>query len=167
MSLRDHRTRDRRRACALERLVHPGKISLARMVELFTTGPARVLNLNRGRIAVGDPGDVTILDLERQWTYDVNRSASKSRNSPFRRSHIPRRPGSHDRQWPDRVDGRRSVEFTPLAGSPTNRCAAAESCESRSVWRFPITSGSARPAPRRQRLQASGPPGSSRLRCDR
>jgi dihydroorotase len=68
---------------ALEKLVHPGKISLARMVELFTTGPARVLNLSRGRIAVGDPGDVTILDLERKWTYDVNRSASKSRNSPF------------------------------------------------------------------------------------
>jgi dihydroorotase len=68
---------------ALERLVHPGKISLARMVELFTTGPARVLNLNRGRIAVGVAGDVTILDLERKWTYDVNRSASKSRNSPF------------------------------------------------------------------------------------
>src|SRR3984893_14335918 len=68
---------------ALERLVHPGKITLMRMIELFTTGPARVLNLKRGRIAVGDPGDVTILDLERKWTYDVNRSASKSRNSPF------------------------------------------------------------------------------------
>ncbi|MBZ5610151.1 MAG: dihydroorotase [Acidobacteriia bacterium] len=68
---------------ALERLVHPGKIPVARLVELFTTGPARVLNLKRGRLAVGAPGDVTILDLERQWTYDVNKSASKSRNSPF------------------------------------------------------------------------------------
>ena len=28
-------------AVALERLVHPGKISLMRLVELFTTGPAR------------------------------------------------------------------------------------------------------------------------------
>jgi len=41
------------------------------------------LNLNRGRIAVDAPADLTILNLERQWTYDVNRSASKSRNSPF------------------------------------------------------------------------------------
>jgi dihydroorotase len=64
-------------------LVHPGKISVARMVELFTTGPARVLNMERGRLAVGAPADVTILDIERGWTYDVNRSASKSRNSPF------------------------------------------------------------------------------------
>src|SRR5580658_3831731 len=68
---------------ALEKLMHPGKISLARMVELFTTGPARVLNLNRGSLAAGAPGDVTIIDTERAWTYDVNKSASKSRNSPF------------------------------------------------------------------------------------
>jgi dihydroorotase len=68
---------------ALERLVHPGKIPLARMLELFSSGPARVLNLEAGRLAVGAPADVTILSLERRWTYDVNKSASKSRNSPF------------------------------------------------------------------------------------
>jgi dihydroorotase len=68
---------------ALERLVHTGKIPLARMVELLATGPARVLNLKRGRLAVGAPADVTILDLQREWTFDVNKSASKSRNSPF------------------------------------------------------------------------------------
>jgi dihydroorotase len=68
---------------ALERLVHPGKIPLTRMVELFSTGPERVLNLGRGRLAVGAPADLTILDLERTWNYDVNKSASKSRNSPF------------------------------------------------------------------------------------
>ena len=67
----------------LERLVHSGKITLMRMVELFTTGPDRVLNLNRGRLAIGSPADVTLFDTERSWTYDVNRSASKSRNSPF------------------------------------------------------------------------------------
>jgi dihydroorotase len=68
---------------ALERLVHTGKIPVARMVELFAAGPARVLGLNRGRLAVGAPADVTILDLQRDWTFDVSKSASKSRNSPF------------------------------------------------------------------------------------
>ena len=68
---------------ALERLTHPGKIALPRMVELFTSGPARILNLSRGTLAIGAPADITIFDLERSWTYDVNRSASKSRNSPF------------------------------------------------------------------------------------
>jgi dihydroorotase len=67
----------------LEVLVHSGRISLRRMVELFTTGPAGILGLDRGTLAVGAPGDVTIFDTETEWTYDVNRSFSKSRNSPF------------------------------------------------------------------------------------
>ena len=67
----------------LERLVHSGKISLARMVDLFTTGPARIVSLDRGTLSVGAVADITILDVDRGWTYDVNKSASKSRNSPF------------------------------------------------------------------------------------
>src|SRR5882724_4375700 len=68
---------------ALEQLVHPGKITLARMVELFTTGPSKVVALGRGTLAPGAPGDVTIFSTDREWTYDVNKSPSKSRNSPF------------------------------------------------------------------------------------
>jgi len=70
-------------AVALENLVHPGKIGLRRLVELFTTGPARILGINRGRLAQGAPADVTIFSTNREWTYDVNKSFSKSRNSPF------------------------------------------------------------------------------------
>ncbi len=40
-------------ALALEELVHPGRISLARLVELFTTGPESVLRLGRGTLARG------------------------------------------------------------------------------------------------------------------
>jgi dihydroorotase len=68
---------------ALEHLVHPGKISLRRLVELFTTGPARILGLNRGTLAASAPADVTVFSTDREWTYDVNQSFSKSRNSPF------------------------------------------------------------------------------------
>jgi dihydroorotase len=67
----------------LEKLVHTGKIGLTRMVELFTNGPANVLNLNAGRIQTGAAADLTIFDTERRWIYDVNKSASKSRNSPL------------------------------------------------------------------------------------
>jgi dihydroorotase len=67
----------------LEVFVHSGRIPLRRMVELFTVGPARILRLNRGTLAVGAPGDVTIFNTDSEWTYDVNRSYSKSRNSPF------------------------------------------------------------------------------------
>ena len=68
---------------ALEHLVHTGKIPLARLVALLSTGPARVLHLDRGTLAVGAPADVTIFSTDLQWTYDVNQSFSKSRNSPF------------------------------------------------------------------------------------
>jgi dihydroorotase len=68
---------------SLEKLYHSGKIGLMRLVELFTTGPSRILNLNRGTLAAGAPGDVTIFDTELAWTYDVNRSFSKSKNTPF------------------------------------------------------------------------------------
>ncbi|HLY16314.1 MAG TPA: dihydroorotase [Bryobacteraceae bacterium] len=68
---------------ALEHLVHTGKIPLARMVALFTTGPAGVLHLDRGSLAAGAAADVTVFSTDLEWTYDVNQSFSKSRNSPF------------------------------------------------------------------------------------
>jgi len=69
-------------ALSLEQLVHSKKISLTRMVELFTTGPARVLGMER-KLAAGAPADVTIFSTTHEWTYNVNDSPSKSRNSPF------------------------------------------------------------------------------------
>ncbi len=68
---------------ALETLVHSGKIPLVHLIELFTIGPARILKLDRGTLAVGAPGDVTIFDPNLVWTYDLNRSFSKSRNTPL------------------------------------------------------------------------------------
>jgi dihydroorotase len=66
---------------ALE-LVHAGRIGLPRMVELFATGPARVLGKNR-RIAAGESADLTIFSADAPWTFRAQDSASKSRNSPF------------------------------------------------------------------------------------
>ena len=70
-------------ALVLEKLVHPGKITLNHLVELFTTGPEAVMRLGRGTLAAGAPGDVTIFSPDLEWTYDVNQSPSRSRNSPF------------------------------------------------------------------------------------
>ena len=67
---------------ALEHLVHAGRVPLMRMVDLFTSGPARVLGLER-TIAPGQPADLTIFSLERPWTFRAADSLSKSRNSPF------------------------------------------------------------------------------------
>jgi dihydroorotase len=67
---------------ALEQLVHTGKLGLMRIVELFTSGPARVLNMDR-KIWPGQPADLTIFSFDRAWTYNAKDSPSKSRNSPF------------------------------------------------------------------------------------
>ena len=69
-------------ALGLSELVHTGKLSLTRLVELFTTGPARVLGIER-KLAAGEPADVTIFSTDREWTYRVADSPSKSRNTPF------------------------------------------------------------------------------------
>ena len=68
---------------ALEHLVHSGKISITRLIEMFTVNPARILSIPRGTLAAGAAADVTVFSTDRQWTYDVNKSLSKSRNSPF------------------------------------------------------------------------------------
>jgi len=69
-------------ALGLAELVHTKRISLMRLVELFTTGPARVLGIDR-KIAPGEPADLTLFSLEDQWTFRAAESASKSRNTPF------------------------------------------------------------------------------------
>ncbi len=58
-------------------------VDLPRLVAMLTTNPARLLNLNRGTLAIGAPGDVTLLDPDREWTVDKARFASKARNTPF------------------------------------------------------------------------------------
>jgi dihydroorotase len=63
-------------------LVHARKISLTRMIELFTTGPAGVLGRER-RIAEGQPADLTLFSADHAWTFRAADSASKSRNTPF------------------------------------------------------------------------------------
>jgi dihydroorotase len=69
---------------ALDRLIHGGHISLERLVELFSTGPARIFRLEgRGTLRPGAWGDVTVLNPELRWTFDAARSKSKSRNTPF------------------------------------------------------------------------------------
>ncbi len=69
---------------AFERLIHTGIIDLARLVELFSTNPAKIFRLkNRGTLKVGSIADVTILDPNLDLTYKNADSKSKSKNSPF------------------------------------------------------------------------------------
>ena len=70
-------------ALGLRQLVHTGKISMAQLIALMTSKPARVINKPLGRIRVGGAADLTLFDPELEWTYHATEGCSKSRNSPF------------------------------------------------------------------------------------
>ncbi|HVC19963.1 MAG TPA: dihydroorotase [Vicinamibacterales bacterium] len=66
-----------------DRLVHPGHITLRRMVELLSTNPARILRVPGGTLAEGAPADITILAPDLTVSVAAARLRSKSRNTPF------------------------------------------------------------------------------------
>jgi dihydroorotase len=68
---------------ALTQLVHTGRISLAHLVVLMSTNPARIVSQPLGRLQVGGVADVTVFDPNLEWTYRATEGRSKSRNSPF------------------------------------------------------------------------------------
>jgi dihydroorotase len=71
-------------ALAITKLHREHKIPLARIVELFTAGPARVFDLRgRGSLARGDHADVTIFDPQKRWRFEAGKSRSLSHNTPF------------------------------------------------------------------------------------
>jgi dihydroorotase len=67
----------------VEALVNPGLCDFGFVVERLTSRPAGVLGLDSGRLQVGAPADVTLVDLNKIWTVDPARFHSRSRNSPF------------------------------------------------------------------------------------
>lgn len=70
-------------AVILTDLVGPGVIDLKRAVELLTAGPAKVLGIDRGGLAVGDVADLVLIDTEAQVKVDLYGLESKSRNTPY------------------------------------------------------------------------------------
>ena len=67
----------------LEVFYHTKKMSALNIIRNLTLNPASVLNIPRGSISIGDVADITLIDPNLSWKYNVNSSFSKSRNSPF------------------------------------------------------------------------------------
>ncbi|HEX5467445.1 MAG TPA: dihydroorotase [Gaiellaceae bacterium] len=63
------------------RLVEPGILSLAALVDRMSAGPARIYGLERPRIAVGAPANLVVLDLEQAWRVGESAFRSRSPNS--------------------------------------------------------------------------------------
>jgi len=67
---------------AILRLHRERGVSLARLVQMFSTNPARIVRLEgRGTLAVGSHADVTIFDPKRRWKLVAARA------NPSRKTH--------------------------------------------------------------------------------
>jgi dihydroorotase len=63
------------------RLVRPGLLPLATLLERMSAGPARVFGIDRPRVAVGAPANLVLLDLDREWRVGESGFRSRSHNS--------------------------------------------------------------------------------------
>jgi dihydroorotase len=66
-----------------DRLVHAGVLSLARLIELLSVNPAKILRVAGGSLADGAPADITILAPDMKVAVDASKMKSKSKNTPF------------------------------------------------------------------------------------
>jgi dihydroorotase len=66
-----------------DRLVHAGRVTLARAIELLSPNPARVFRLPGGTLSDGGPADITVLAPDAAVTVRAAALKSKSKNTPF------------------------------------------------------------------------------------
>lgn len=70
-------------ALTLTYLVHPGHLTLARAIELWTEAPRRLFNLPEVCLEPGSQADLVLFDPTAEWTVDPDLFFSKGRNTPF------------------------------------------------------------------------------------
>lgn len=64
-------------------LIGPGHLDWPDAIAKMTINPARIVGIDRGTLAIGQPADVTIIDPNYEWDVDPQLFRSKSTNSPF------------------------------------------------------------------------------------
>jgi len=65
-------------------LVRAGAMTLEQLIAKLTAGPAAALGLNAGKIEIGAPADIAIIDPDLEWTVDPDKFYSLGKNCPFR-----------------------------------------------------------------------------------
>ncbi len=65
------------------RLVHAGQIGLSDLLAKMTANPARILDIQAGRLARGAPADFFLADLDYPWVALERDILSRSRNTTF------------------------------------------------------------------------------------
>jgi dihydroorotase len=65
------------------RLVHDGRLPLAKLLQALSTRPAEILGLPGGTLAPGAPADLILFDPDEPYVLDKQDLRSLSKNSPF------------------------------------------------------------------------------------
>lgn len=68
-------------ALGVTELVEKGYLSMMQLLEKMTVNPAKLYNMEQGRLQEGKPADVVLFDPEEEW--EVKEYKSKATNSPF------------------------------------------------------------------------------------
>lgn len=64
-------------------LVKTGVLTMKQLIEKMSVNPSRILGISKGSLSVGKSADITIFNPTREWTVDINKFNSKSKNSPY------------------------------------------------------------------------------------
>ncbi len=64
-------------------LIEPGKLSWRRAIECLSCGPASVLGIDAGSLAVGKSADVVLIDPQLEWVVERSQLHSRSSNTPL------------------------------------------------------------------------------------
>lgn len=64
-------------------LIEPKIIDWPQLIQMMTTGPAKIIGIDKGTLTVGKQGDVTVFDPAFEYTVDTGAFYSKSRNCPY------------------------------------------------------------------------------------
>ncbi|MFQ5901751.1 MAG: amidohydrolase family protein, partial [Thermodesulfobacteriota bacterium] len=65
------------------RLVHDKILSFPGLIAKLTLNPSKILGIDAGSLKIGSNADLTIIDLDREWTVDPAAFRSKGKNTPF------------------------------------------------------------------------------------
>jgi len=77
----------------VETMVNTGLMDWAQVAERMSIAPAAISGIpGQGRpLAAGEPANVVLIDPNARWTVEPARSASRSRNTPYRGLELPAR----------------------------------------------------------------------------
>ncbi len=67
----------------LTELYHTKLFTINELVDKMSTSPAKLFKLDAGTLQVGKNADITILDLEKQWTVDNKKFYTRGKVTPF------------------------------------------------------------------------------------